>query len=196
MSSAYAYPDNPGERERVAAWMREKGLTFPTRPSAEVIRLDNPAKRQPLGLAPADDDKENDGPTNGFQGFHFRDGEHKARPEDALRSDWTFHYFDIIGGVMIELHNDGVREFNDLQDHLKRKFDVIEAARRAETAELKATIAELRGELREMKAIQESVRVASRGERGTEGPRGVRDLPANHGSDLPDLKGLAANPRL
>jgi hypothetical protein len=174
---AYSYKDDPVERAAIAKWMRERGLTYPRPreevipPSANVIQLDNPTKRPPLGLAPVidDDDKEDNDPLKGFS-WSFRNDAHGARPEDALRSDWLFHYLDVIGGCLIEVLNEGD---HDVEKRVKAKFDTIEAARRIEVAALRATVVELRGEIREMKAIQEAARAQSRGEQGLSGPRGI-----------------------
>jgi hypothetical protein len=173
MSNAYAYSDKAMAEERIAMrrWLDASG----SKPANATV-IDHPAKRKPLGLRPADgpddDRKRDDDPAGDFQ-FGFRNGPHGARSEDALRSDWVFHYFDIVGNVMLALNNDTVRDINDLQDRLERKFNDIESARRTEAAELRATIAELRSELSQMRSIQEAARVASRGERGEQGVRGI-----------------------
>jgi hypothetical protein len=45
--------------------MKEKGLTFPTRPSATIIPLDAKTERRPLGLAPVLDDDDRAPDRNG-----------------------------------------------------------------------------------------------------------------------------------
>jgi hypothetical protein len=184
--SAVDYRPTEQERQRVMAWIRETSAEAP-RTGAEIIDHPSVRKRLPLGLAPAGPDEERDehDPAGGFKGFHFRDDAHGARPEDALRSDWTFHYLDVLGAVMISLNNDVVKEVNDLWEDVKRKIKESEAAQRAEqrleVAELKTVIAELRGELREMKSIQESARIEARGERGLDGQRGIAGPPGPAG---------------
>jgi hypothetical protein len=64
---------------------------------------------------------------------------------------------------------------------VERKFREAEASQRTELAELKATVAELRGEIREMKSIQEAARIASRGEAGVAGPRGIPGAQGDRG---------------
>jgi hypothetical protein len=145
---------------------------------ATVIPLDHPSQtRKPLGLAPVDGgEDDDDAPANEFS-WSFRNGPHGARPEDALRSDWLFHYLDTIGAVMIALNNDVVKEINQLWEDVKRKIKESEAAQRAEqrleVAELKTVIAELRAEVSALRSIQEGQRIQSRGEAGVAGPRGV-----------------------
>jgi hypothetical protein len=51
--------------DALAAWMKEKGLTFPTRPSATIIPLDAKTERRPLGLAPVLDDDDRAPDRNG-----------------------------------------------------------------------------------------------------------------------------------
>jgi hypothetical protein len=179
-ANAYAYRESPEERQRVAAALEKMGVTYPAKPRAEVVDLNTgQPRRQPLGLRPVDDpaNSEDDDPANGFKGFHFRNDAHGARPEDALRSDWTFRYFDILGAVMISLNNDVVKEVNQLWEDVKRKIKETEATQRAEqrleVAELKTIIAELRAEVSSLRAIQENQRTQSRGEQGVAGPRGV-----------------------
>jgi hypothetical protein len=176
----YAYKESPEERQRVAAALEKMGVTYPTKPRAEVVDLNTgQPRRQPLGLRPVDDpaNSEDDDPAGGFKGFHFRHDAHGARPEDALRSDWTFHYLDILGAVMISLNNDVVKEINQLWEDAKRKIGESEAAQRAEqrveVAELKTVIAELKAEVSALRSVQETLRISSRGERGETGPRGI-----------------------
>jgi hypothetical protein len=155
---------------------------LPPRPSADVIPIGS--QRKPLGLGIVTDDNDDDAeddPTQGWQGFHFGEGKTKEFLEGAIRTDWLFHYLDIVGGALLEVHNDGVREFNGLQDDLKRKFNAIEAARRVEVAELKTVVAELRAEIHAMRSIQEASRIASRGERGEQGVRGIPGPPGSEG---------------
>ena len=71
---------------------------------------------------------------------------------------------------------------NWLQGRLKSRFAELEAAHREEVAALKLTVTELRCELREMRAIQESARIASRGEAGPMGPRGIPGPPGPAGA--------------
>jgi hypothetical protein len=171
----------PEEREERAALRRRLDREFGK--GATVIPLDHPSQtRKPLGLAPVDGgEDEDDDPANGFKGFHFRHDAHGARPEDALRSDWLFHYLDILGGVMISLNNDTVREINDLWPDVVRKIKESESAQRVETAELKTVIAELKAEVSALRSIQEGQRIQSRGEQGTTGPRGIPGPPGPAG---------------
>jgi hypothetical protein len=163
-----------------AAFLRSSGLGRP-KTDATIVSLERGGRKQPLGLRPAEgpDDNDNhredyaDDPTMGWPGFHFGKDKDQAFLESAVRFDWLFHFLDIVGGALLGVHNDGVREINSLWDDVKRKFREAEAAQRTELADLRATVAELRGELREMKAIQESARIEARGERGLDGPRGI-----------------------
>jgi len=168
--------DRAAER---AALLKRLGLTL--KGSAEVIPISHPV-RKPLGLAPADGPGD-DVSTRDLPSFHFHfaDGHDQAYLDNSVSAGWVFGYLDVIGGIMIELHNGSVGEINNLQDRLARKFQDIESARRTAAAELKATIAELRGEVRELKAIQEAARIASRGEAGLQGPRGIPGPPGSEG---------------
>jgi hypothetical protein len=161
----------PAEIEERKALFRRLNREFGK--GATVIPLDHPSQtRKPLGLAPVEGGEDDD-PAGGFKGFHFRHDAHGARPEDALRSDWLFHYLDTIGAVMIALNNDTVREINDLWPDVVRKINESESAQRVETAELKTVIAELKAEVSALRSIQEGQRIQSRGEQGVAGPRGV-----------------------
>ena len=65
---------------------------------------------------------------------------------------------------------------DDLRDRLRAVRKEItdgQATLRSEIAELKLALTEARCEVREMRAIQESARIASRGEAGVAGPRGI-----------------------
>jgi hypothetical protein len=145
----YAYRETSEERQRITAALEKMGVSYPPKPRAEVVDLNTgQPRRQPLGLRPDDPaNNEDDDPAKRFKGFHFRHDAHGARPEDALRSDWVFHYFDVIGAVMIALNNDTVREINDLWPDVVRKIKESESAQRLEVAELKTVIAELKGEV-------------------------------------------------
>jgi hypothetical protein len=174
MSGAAVYLSDAERKER-EAMLRSLGVSF-AKPNAQVIPLEE-RRRKPLGLAPApgaDDDASPRGcePADSFS-FHFADGKDQAYLANAVSAGFVYSYLDIIGGVIIELHNDDVDEINNLQDRLKRRFDDIESARRSEIAELRLALTEARCEIREMRAIQESARIASRGEAGLAGPRGI-----------------------
>jgi hypothetical protein len=167
--------------ERKAFLRRLRNL--PPRPSADVIPIGS--QRKPLGLGIVaddnDDDAAEDDPTKDWQGFHFGKDKDQAFLANAVSAGFLFSYLDVVGGALIEVHNEGVREFNDLQDRLGRKFKDIESARRTEAAELRATIAELRSELSQMRSIQENARTLSRGEQGVAGPRGIPGPPGGEG---------------
>jgi hypothetical protein len=59
------------------------------------------------------------------------------------------------------------------------------AAVRKELAELRATLVEARHETRELKLVQESMRIANRGERGCDGARGVPGRDGQQGPQGP-----------
>jgi hypothetical protein len=129
MSAAYAYPDlTDAERARVLAYIH-KGDTKAA------------PRRGALGLAPApgddgpDDERDVDPPP--FEGFHFKDGPYKDCPETPLRSDWSFYYFDIIGEIFLELHNDNVKTINGLIKDANR-FDRENKNLKSELATLEA----------------------------------------------------------
>ena len=171
MSNAYAYPDDPAERQRVEAWLKQAGVSV-TRPSASVIPLDHPARRKPLGLRPIIDDDERTKASREPPS----DGPPMRKPADdraAFMSDIDMIVFTT-GRVIGE-------EVGELQREIKHRLAGLEAAQRTELADLRATVAELRGELREMKAIQEAARIASRGEQGLAGPRGIPGPPGPRG---------------
>ena len=64
---------------------------------------------------------------------------------------------------------------------LRREAADAQAALRTEIAELKLALTEARCEVREMRAIQENARIASRGEQGLVGPRGIPGPPGPMG---------------
>jgi hypothetical protein len=179
MSTATARDMSDDEIRELTVRLRERDRRIdaglpPDRPRADAASR---SKRKPLAfiepIVAEDVDNKADDPTGGWPGFNFRHEAHGSRPEDALRSDWTFRFLDTIGAVMIALNNDTVRDIDALQDRLATKFREVEAARRTEAAEFKAVIAELRGEVASLRAIQESQRIQSRGEQGVAGPRGI-----------------------
>jgi hypothetical protein len=182
--SAIAANLSDAERVERAAFLKRLGLS--PKGGATVIPLEHEVrKRRPLGLAPApdsgpDDDDASPRDPPPFH-FHFADDKDEAFLANAVSAGFLFSYLDVVGGALIEVHNEGVREFNDLQDRLERKFKDIESARRTEAAELRATIAELRSELSQMRSIQEAARIASRGEQGVAGPRGIPGPPGGGG---------------
>jgi hypothetical protein len=145
---------------------------------ATVIPLDHPSQtRRPLGLRPAADPantEDDDDPAKDWQGFHFSEGKDETFLAGAVSFAWLFYYLNIIGGVLLSLHNDIVKEINtSLWNDIKRKFREVEAERRVEVSELKVVIAELRAEVSALRSVQESQRIQSRGEMGLPGPRGV-----------------------
>jgi hypothetical protein len=152
-------------------------------PRASVV--DIATRRPPLGLAPIIDDEPPERDiVKGGKDFRSTlwDGlsEEDLACAHSLRG--AIQQFDALAGMITDLHNQNVAEVNDLQDRLKTKFADIEAAHRSEVAELKLTVTELRCEIREMKAIQESARIASRGESGPTGPRGIPGPPGPAGA--------------
>jgi hypothetical protein len=178
MSHAYAYKDDPAERERVAAALAKMGVTYPTRTGTEGFN-DNPMKRQPLGLRPADDD----------DGAARADDEYlgpqataekiiagslamlsaEQRSATATMEDlWTYGIT-----TSLELSFEGGDDLRKRTKELRAEIEALKTERRVERAEQAAVIAELRSEISQMRSIQEAARVASRGEEGREGPRGI-----------------------
>jgi hypothetical protein len=193
MSHAYAYQETAEERARVDAALAKMGVSRSTRASADVVPIDRAKK--PLGLGIILDDNEraaerdDDDPTGGWRGWHFGKDKDRAFLESAVSFAWLFHFLDLAGGALLGVHNDGVREVNDLWDDVQREIKKSEAAQRAEqrveVAELKATIAELKAEVTSLRAVQEGQRIASRGERGEQGVRGIPGPPGPVGAAGP-----------
>jgi hypothetical protein len=180
-ANAYAYKESPEERRRVAAALEKMGVTYPAKPHAEVVPIDRAKK--PLGLGIVLDDgeraaaRDEDDPTYGWRGWQFGKDKDQAFLESAVSFAWLFHFLDLAGGALLGVHNDGVREINDLWGDVQREIKKSEAAQRAEqrleVAELKTVIAELKAEVSALRSIQEGQRIQSRGEQGVAGPRGV-----------------------
>jgi hypothetical protein len=180
MSTNAAIELTPEEREERAALRRRFDRQF-GQSRAEIVPIDRAKKPLGLGIVLDDDERaaarDEDDPTNGWKGFHFRDKHDAAFLESAVSFAWLFHFLDIVGGALLGVHNDGVREVNDLWDDVQRKIKESSAAQRAEqrleVAELKTVIAELKAEVSALRSVQEGQRIQSRGEAGVAGPRGV-----------------------
>ena len=170
----------PEEREERAALRRRLDRQF-GQPRAEVVPIDRAKKPLGLGIVLDDDERaaarNEEDPTNGWKGFHFHDKHDAAFLESAVSFAWLFHFLDIVGGALLGVHNDGVKEVNDLWDDVQRVIKKSEAAqrveRRLEVAELKVLVSELKAEVMSLRSIQETLRISSRGERGEPGPRGI-----------------------
>jgi hypothetical protein len=176
MSNAYAYRETEAERERVAAWFKQAGLTPPKPAGATVTPIG--AKRKPLTfLEPIVED--NDGDGDKYLGpqataekivassLALLTPEAQAKP--ATMGDlWVYGI-----GTAIEFAFGEGDELRKRFKELRAEIADLKGARREEAAELRATVAELRSELSQMRSIQESARILSRGEQGLQGPRGV-----------------------
>jgi hypothetical protein len=181
MSHAYAYRDDPAERERVAVALAKMGVSFPTRPGAKVVPLDaNPTKRKPLGLAPILDDNER-APERDTPGLLeakrlIAEAIASLSPEARAQPATIEHVFEGLELPLAISFDDADATSKSFRE-LRAELAEIKAARREEAAELRATVRELRAELSQMRSIQESARIASRGEAGIQGPRGIPGPP-------------------
>jgi hypothetical protein len=185
--SANAVYQNEAEREAVARWMREAGVSL-RRPSA------HPSRRKPLGLAPADDapggydddDMTDDGRVRLADGstFSFRDGVDPNFLSAFATNDFIY-----------EAMNAGISTVDHAHAAAKKLIAEARAEMRAEIAELKlgyererAANAELRATLAEVKAlageamfVAERLKIERRGPPGHPGPRGVDGPPGPRG---------------
>jgi hypothetical protein len=143
-------------------------------PRAEVVPIDRAKKPLGLGIVLDDDERaaarDEDDPTYGWRGWHFGKDKDQAFLESAVSFAWLFHFLDLTAGALLGVHNDGVREINDLWGDVQREIKKSEAAQRAEqrveVAELKATIAELKAEVTSLRAVTHCVERRERRARG------------------------------
>jgi hypothetical protein len=153
------------EIEARQALLRSLGLRPPMR-SAQV--LDHPARRKPLGLAIIDgpdggDDRTPERDTPGYLEAKRRVAAAVAgMPEAARNQPATIQ--DVFEGLELPL----AISFDDA-DVSSKSFKEL----RSEIATLKAELVEARHQTHELLLVQESMRVAGRGERGVDGARGV-----------------------
>jgi hypothetical protein len=177
-SHAYAYPDDPTER---AAVFRAVGLDHLGRTKKpDVIPIEQ-RRRKPLGLAPVPDDH-NDEPESYDEPDLDRgpviDITAQSQAFLDAAAENRFVYFCL---------NTAASLTETLGGRTKAKF----AKQASEISELRAALVEARHEIRELKLIQESMRVANRGERGVDGARGV---PGRDGRDGVGQIGPKARP--
>jgi hypothetical protein len=146
-------------------------------------REGHPARRPPLGLAPAlgpddaDDDKgDRDdaylGPAATAAKIVAKSIANLSEEQLAAAVTWRDMFEYAIGGTIETSFSDGDFLREKLRE-LRKEIADGQAAQRAEIAELKAALVEARHEVRELKLVQESMRIANRGERGVDGARGV-----------------------
>jgi hypothetical protein len=161
--SAIAADLSPAERAERRAFLRRL-RDLPPRSSADVVPIGS--QRKPLGLRPAPGDDDGDASPKGRAAaesfsFHFAVGKDRAHLDNAVSASLVYQLLDVVGGALLEVHNDGVDELNDLQDRLARKF-----------GELENTIGKLQNENQALRLILENLRITQRGERGIDGDRG------------------------
>ncbi len=167
------------EDEARSAALRQWGLDRAT--PAQVVPLD--MKRRPLGLAPASGPDNVSEPPASISLFTKVSAEARAAPArvgdcvDAADVVAKFVMNDVAAEVA-KLIADVSNASGDKIAALERKFEARIAKLEVENNELKTALIEARHETRELKFVQESMRVAGRGERGVDGARGVpgRDL--------------------
>lgn len=175
MSNA-AYANNH-DREDAArnAMLREWGLDR-SRNATNVTPI-----RRPLFTAPivAEDAPESDGLPADYQGPSATASAIVAQSMSRLSAEqldapvrWRHLFEDVIQFQLETSFEDGDVLRARLRDVHKEIAD-LKAVHRNELAELKLALTEARCEVREMRAIQESARTLSRGERGEIGPRGT-----------------------
>jgi hypothetical protein len=165
MSASAAANFTEAERAERKAFLRRL-RDLPPRPSADVIPIGS--QRKPLGLRPIVEDDE------------------QVPERDASSTFGSREARGIVEAAMANLSREAldrplsVREsFDSLEAALEATFDGDHAmfenikALREQVSELKTALIEARHEIREMKLIQESMRIANRGERGVDGARGV-----------------------
>jgi Collagen triple helix repeat (20 copies) len=143
--------------------LREWGVG--PKPSADVVSL-NTKRRGPLGLRPLpDDEPEREfGPPSNL-GFSFLDGHDQAQLDMPATMELVYVACDAAASMC---------------DTVSERAKEREAALSKLVSDLRGELVEARHEIREMKLIQESMRVANRGERGVDGARGV---PGRDGHD-------------
>jgi hypothetical protein len=179
MTASNAYRETPAEREAVAAWMKQAGVSLTKPARATVVPIDRASRKKPLFLAPieSDDDRATgrDGAdTPGYLEAKRLVAEAVASLSEAARTH-PATIEDIFEGLELPL----AIQFDDA-DAISKSFRELRAeivelkgAHRNEVAELRLSLTEARCEVRELKALVESARTLSRGEQGLQGPRGV-----------------------
>jgi hypothetical protein len=154
------------EIEARQALLRSLGV----KPRKPDTRGDVAPRRRPLGLAPVP----GDAPEAGGD-----DDNMDAEGRVILHDGYSFSFKDgvspefLAASAPVDLVYEMANAVTSIADEVHRKAKKNIAEVRSEVAELKAALIEARHEIRELKLIHESMRVAGRGERGTDGPRGV-----------------------
>ena len=174
--SAIAADLSPAERAERKAFLRRL-RDLPPRPSADVVPIGR--ARKPLGLAPVlDGREERDGDPIHTQGERQASElvassiSHLSDEALAAPITWRAAFEDILSVALAGVF-DGDETLYGLIKKLRVEIAEMKGAHREEIAELRLALTEARCEVREMRAVQESARVASRGEQGLPGPRGV-----------------------
>jgi hypothetical protein len=177
-SNAYAYRDDPAERERVEAALTKMGLTFPTRPGADVVPIDR--ARKPLGLGIVDDGPPERSSPDGAGRSADYPGAARAADEaiaaavanlsaEALAQPATMRdIFEIAVHSAIEIGLDG--DDNLLSRMRAVRAEVAEV--RNEFRDLQLAHGKLQNENQSLRLILENLRITQRGERGVDGDRG------------------------
>ena len=175
-NAAYIHAEDEARTAALRAW----GFHRPKSP-AQVVSLDT--VRRPLGLRPAPG---GDGDSQVRASGASTPGVEEAEAAERLHLMGYPSAFDgvdpsVLGkpatmrnvldslDITLEIHA-------DTKDHQKQAFAELRRAlaeNREQILELKTALVEARHEVRELKLIQESMRIANRGERGVDGARGV-----------------------
>jgi hypothetical protein len=144
----------------------EPSVIFKTRADARVapkseLPPDHPARRKPLGLAPAPGD---DDAAHAARAETPREPSLELPPRRAPADDRAALMSDVDVQGFVLSHVMG-EELNSLEAAVKRAFDSLEGALRNE-------IAALKNENHSLRIILENLRITQRGERGIDGDRG------------------------
>ncbi len=156
---------DPAELEREREAIEALGVRLGPRDASAIARRPRPEAaahaRRPLGLAPVPGDTGE--PERTEAGGSFLDGVGRERLDMPATMEMVYAALDGAASMTEGVH---------------QKASEGLARLRGEIAELKLALTEARCEVREMRAIQEQARIASRGEAGSWGRAAFRDRQA------------------
>ena len=187
MSASTAIHLTAEERQARARQMRSwANLPSAKGPSATVVPMDHPSRRKPLGLAILDGPEEvagrDEGDTPGYLEARRLVASAIASMSEAARNmpatiEDVFKELELPLAIQFD---DSIAISKSLKE-LRGEIAALKGSAREEIAALKLALTEARCEVREMRAVQESARIASRGEAGVAGPRGIPGPPGDRG---------------
>jgi hypothetical protein len=161
-SATEAYPLSDAERKDREALLKRLGVNFAPA-IAEIIPLDHEVrKRRPLGLAPGGGSSEPIADEPAFVSGPSVPSVAATLSAETLARGATMADVVTAFDALLAIDSDG-------DGLLRAKI----AELRGQVSELKGALIEAKHEIRELRLVQESLRISTRGESGRDGMRGI-----------------------